>query len=79
MLSALMKDQKVRVILSVPWGDQKIAERVAQDRRLYAEFRRTSFSSAAGPFATLQPLQRAGFHCVDRELAHFAKDLRGKS
>src|SRR5438477_1837006 len=26
-----MKDQKVRVILSVPWGDQKIAERVAQE------------------------------------------------
>jgi ABC-type Zn uptake system ZnuABC Zn-binding protein ZnuA len=30
-LIALMKDQKVRVILSVPWGDQKIAERVAQE------------------------------------------------
>jgi hypothetical protein len=25
-----------------------------------------------------KPLQRAGFACVDRELAHFAKDLRGK-
>jgi hypothetical protein len=25
-----------------------------------------------------KPLQRAGFTCVDRELAHFAKDLRGK-
>jgi hypothetical protein len=25
-----------------------------------------------------KPLQRAGFDCVDRELAHFAKDLRGK-
>ena len=24
-----------------------------------------------------KPLQRAGFHCVDRELAHFVKDLRG--
>ena len=23
-------------------------------------------------------LQRAGFDCVDHELAHFAKDLRGK-
>jgi len=30
-LIAVMKDQKVRVILSVPWGDQKIAERVAQE------------------------------------------------
>jgi zinc/manganese transport system substrate-binding protein len=30
-LIAQMKDQKVRVILSVPWGDQKIAERVAQE------------------------------------------------
>jgi zinc/manganese transport system substrate-binding protein len=30
-LIALMKDQKVRVILSVPWSDQKIAERVAQE------------------------------------------------
>jgi ABC-type Zn uptake system ZnuABC Zn-binding protein ZnuA len=26
-----MKDQKVKVILSVPWADQKIAERVAQE------------------------------------------------
>ena len=25
-----------------------------------------------------KPLRRAGFHCVDRELTHFAKDLRGK-
>lgn len=25
-----------------------------------------------------KPLERAGFACVDRELAHFAKDLRGK-
>jgi hypothetical protein len=25
-----------------------------------------------------KPLRRAGFTCVDRELAHFAKDLRGK-
>ncbi len=25
-----------------------------------------------------KPLRRAGFACVDRELAHFAKDLRGK-
>jgi len=24
-----------------------------------------------------KPLQRAGFTCVDRELAHFVKDLRG--
>ena len=24
-----------------------------------------------------KPLRRAGFDCVDRELAHFAKDLRG--
>lgn len=24
-----------------------------------------------------KPLKRAGFECVDRELAHFAKDLRG--
>lgn len=23
-----------------------------------------------------KPLRRAGFHCVDKELAHFAKDLR---
>ena len=30
-LIALMKDQKVRVILSVPWSDQKIAERVAAE------------------------------------------------
>ncbi len=30
-LIALMKDQKVKVILSVPWSDQKIAERVAQE------------------------------------------------
>ena len=41
--------------------DGAIAERVAQDRRLYAEFRRTSFSSAAGPFTALQPLQRAAY------------------
>jgi hypothetical protein len=27
----------------------------------------------------LKPLQRAGFACVDHELAHFAKDLRGKT
>jgi hypothetical protein len=26
-----------------------------------------------------KPLRRAGFDCVDRELAHFAKDLRGKN
>ena len=26
-----------------------------------------------------KPLRRAGFACVDRELAHFAKDLRGKN
>jgi hypothetical protein len=26
-----------------------------------------------------KPLLRAGFDCVDRELAHFTKDLRGKS
>ena len=26
-----------------------------------------------------KPLERAGFACVDHELAHFAKDLRGKS
>ena len=26
-----------------------------------------------------KPLRRAGFACVDRELAHFAKDLRGKA
>lgn len=24
-----------------------------------------------------KPLRRAGFNCVDQELAHFAKDLRG--
>jgi ABC-type Zn uptake system ZnuABC Zn-binding protein ZnuA len=30
-LIALMKDQKVRVIVSVPWTDQKLAERVAQE------------------------------------------------
>jgi hypothetical protein len=24
-----------------------------------------------------KPLRKAGFECVDRELAHFAKDLRG--
>lgn len=30
-LIALMKDQKVKVILAVPWGDQKLAERVAQE------------------------------------------------
>jgi len=30
-LIGLMKDQKVKVILSVPWADQKIAERVAQE------------------------------------------------
>jgi hypothetical protein len=31
------------------------------------------------PFKKLigKPLQQAGFHCVDDELAHFAKDLRG--
>jgi hypothetical protein len=27
--------------------------------------------------AIQKPLRRAGFECVDRELAHFAKDLRG--
>lgn len=27
--------------------------------------------------AIQKPLRRAGFQCVDRELAHFAKDLRG--
>jgi hypothetical protein len=26
-----------------------------------------------------KPLRRAGFACVDRELAHFAKDLRGRT
>ncbi len=26
-----------------------------------------------------KPLQRAGFACVDRELAHFTKDLRGNA
>jgi hypothetical protein len=26
-----------------------------------------------------KPLLRAGFRCVDRELAHFARDLRGKA
>jgi hypothetical protein len=26
-----------------------------------------------------KPLRRAGFDCVDRELAHFVKDLRGKA
>ncbi|HZP38090.1 MAG TPA: metal ABC transporter substrate-binding protein [Methylomirabilota bacterium] len=30
-LIGLMKDQKVKVILSVPWADQKIAQRVAQE------------------------------------------------
>jgi hypothetical protein len=25
-----------------------------------------------------KPLERAGFQCVDRELAHFTRDLRGK-
>jgi zinc/manganese transport system substrate-binding protein len=30
-LIALMKDQKVKVIVSVPWTDQKLAERVAQE------------------------------------------------
>ena len=25
-----------------------------------------------------KPLRRAGFDCVDKELAHFAKDLRGQ-
>jgi zinc/manganese transport system substrate-binding protein len=30
-LIASMKEEKVRVILSVPWGDQKLAERVAQE------------------------------------------------
>jgi hypothetical protein len=26
-----------------------------------------------------KPLRRAGFACVDRQLAHFAKDLRGRT
>ena len=26
-----------------------------------------------------KPLRRAGFDCVDKELAHFAKDLRGNN
>ena len=26
-----------------------------------------------------KPLRRAGFDCVDRELAHYTKDLRGKN
>jgi hypothetical protein len=26
-----------------------------------------------------KPLRRAGFACVDKELAHFAKDLRGQN
>jgi ABC-type Zn uptake system ZnuABC Zn-binding protein ZnuA len=26
-----MKEDKVRVILTVPWGDQKLADRVAQE------------------------------------------------
>ena len=30
-LIALMKDQKVKVIVSVPWTDQKLAERVARE------------------------------------------------
>jgi zinc/manganese transport system substrate-binding protein len=30
-LIAFMKEEKVRVILSVPWGDQKLAERVARE------------------------------------------------
>ncbi len=30
-LIALMKDQKVKIIVSVPWTDQKLAERVAQE------------------------------------------------
>jgi len=30
-LIASMKEEKVRVILTVPWGDQKLAERVAQE------------------------------------------------
>ena len=30
-LIALMKEDKVRVILTVPWGDQKLADRVAQE------------------------------------------------
>ena len=30
-LSALMKEQKVKVVVSVPWTDQKLAERVAQE------------------------------------------------
>jgi zinc/manganese transport system substrate-binding protein len=30
-LIALMKDQRVKVIVSVPWTDQKLAERVAQE------------------------------------------------
>jgi hypothetical protein len=28
--------------------------------------------------AIRKPLERAGFTCVDRELAHFTKDLRGE-
>jgi hypothetical protein len=28
--------------------------------------------------AIRKPLERAGFACVDRELAHFTKDLRGE-
>jgi len=30
-LIALMKEEKIKVILIVPWGDRKLAERVAQD------------------------------------------------
>ena len=30
-LIASMKEEKIRVILTVPWGDQKLAERVAQE------------------------------------------------
>src|SRR5712691_1257405 len=30
-LIALMKEERIKVILSAPWGDQKLAERVAQE------------------------------------------------
>jgi zinc/manganese transport system substrate-binding protein len=30
-LIAFMKDERIRVILSAPWSDQKLAERIAQD------------------------------------------------
>ena len=30
-LIASMKEEKIRVVLTVPWGDQKLAERVAQE------------------------------------------------